>query len=191
MGLFAMEHGTVAYRTDFALYGAAVAALASFLFIGAPQGHSLESLALVGVGLVSWTAIEYLLHRFVLHGLAPFKRWHEEHHQRPRALICAPTILSASLILVLVFLPLLAVGSVWEACAVTLGVLTGYLLYAITHHATHHWPAQSAWLKGRKRWHALHHHDAGGLGRFGVTSALWDHVFRSAAPRTVAGPHRA
>ena len=182
MGFFAMEHGKAAYWADFALYATAVAALASFLFTAGPHSHRIESVALVCMGLVSWTAIEYLLHRFVLHGLAPFKRWHEEHHLRPTALICAPTILSASLILVLVFLPALAFEGVWNACALTLGVLTGYLLYAITHHAIHHWPAKSAWLKRRKRWHAPHHHGAGRLGGFGVTSAFWDHVFGSAMP---------
>ena len=91
-----------------------------------------------------------------------------------------PTVLSAALVVALVFLPVLAFGGIWNACALTLGVLIGYLLYAVTHHATHHWPAGSAWLKRRKRWHALHHHDAGRLGRFGVTSAFWDHVFGSA-----------
>jgi cyclopropane-fatty-acyl-phospholipid synthase len=178
-----MEHGKAAYRADFALYATAAVALAVFLYVAGPQSLRLDFLAMVCVGLLSWTAIEYLLHRFVLHGLAPFKRWHEAHHQRPTALICAPTILSASLILVLVFLPVLALGGVWNACGLTLGMLTGYLFYAITHHATHHWPAQSAWLKRRKRWHALHHHNTGQLAGFGVTSAFGDHVFGSAMPR--------
>lgn len=182
-----MEHGKAAYRADFVLYGTGVVSLATFLFIAAPPSHRVESLALVCVGLVSWTAIEYLLHRFLLHGVAPFKHWHEEHHRRPTALICAPTILSASLIVGLVFLPMLAVEGIWGACALTLGVLIGYLFYAITHHATHHWSGETAWLKRRKRWHALHHHDAGQLGGFGVTSALWDHVFGSAKPRAAPG----
>jgi cyclopropane-fatty-acyl-phospholipid synthase len=180
MGLFTMEHGKVAYRADFALYGTAVVALAAIVVVAGPQELRLDSLALAVLGLVGWTVIEYLLHRFVLHQVAPFKRWHEEHHQRPAALICTPTILSASLIVVLVFLPGLALGGLWHACALTLGMLTGYLLYAITHHATHHWHAESAWLKRRKRWHALHHHNAGQLGGYGVTSAFWDHVFGTA-----------
>ena len=187
MGLFTIEHGEAAYRADFALYGIAVAALAVFLPVAGPPGLQLELLALALLGLAGWTAIEYAIHRFVLHGLAPFKRWHEEHHQRPTALIGAPTILSASLIFGLVFLPALALGGPWRACALTLGVLTGYLLYAITHHAAHHWPAESAWLKRRKRWHALHHHDAGRRGGYGVTSAFWDHVFGSARP-TASSP---
>jgi sterol desaturase/sphingolipid hydroxylase (fatty acid hydroxylase superfamily) len=179
MSLLTLEHGNTAYRADFAVYGSAVAGLAGFLLLAAPAGHGLISAAVVALGLVCWTVVEYVLHRFVLHGLAPFKYWHEEHHRRPTALICAPTILSASLIFVLVFLPMLALGGLWRACALTLGLLTGYLLYAITHHATHHWQAQSAWLKRRKRWHALHHHRAGRRGGYGVTSGFWDHVFAS------------
>ena len=38
----------------------------------------------------------------------------------------------------------------------TLGVLIGYYGYAFTHHAAHHWRHENAWLRRRKRWHALH-----------------------------------
>jgi hypothetical protein len=58
----------------------------------------LELVALALLGLVAWTLLEYALHRFVLHGLQPFRTWHAEHHRRPRALIGTPTILSATLI---------------------------------------------------------------------------------------------
>ncbi len=181
--LFTIEHGKAAYLADFAFYVAAIAALGSVLFGAAPAGSGTTYLVLSGLGFVSWTLMEYLLHRFVLHGVLPFKRWHEEHHRRPRALICAPTMLSACLVLLLVFLPCLALGNAWHACAFTLGVVTGYLLYAVTHHATHHWQAKSPWLRKRKRWHALHHHfaDSSG-GGYGVSTAFWDHVFASAHP---------
>jgi sterol desaturase/sphingolipid hydroxylase (fatty acid hydroxylase superfamily) len=179
MELFALEHSKAAYQADFALYTTAVVALATFLLLGVPRDEQLAIAALALAGLVSWTLIEYALHRFVLHGLQPFSRWHAEHHERPRALICSPTIMSASLILTLVFLPALLLGGLWRACAFTLGVLAGYLAYAITHHATHHWRADTAWLKDRKRWHALHHHHHERPGHYGVSSAFWDHVFGS------------
>lgn len=185
MGLFSLEHGKAAYRIDFALYGVAVLGLAAFLLAGTPHVPRLEVVAYTLLGLASWTGIEYALHRFVLHGVQPFKGWHEQHHQRPTALIGAPTILSATLIATLVFLPALALSDVRHACALTLGVLAGYLAYGITHHATHHWRAESAWLKRRKRWHALHHHGLAQPGCFGVTSAFWDHVFG-----TTGGPRR-
>jgi sterol desaturase/sphingolipid hydroxylase (fatty acid hydroxylase superfamily) len=47
------------------------------------------------------------------------------------------------------------------------------------HHAIHHWRADSAWLKQRKRWHALHHSNIEQAACFGVSSGFWDYVFRS------------
>ncbi len=127
MDLFSLEHSKSAYLADFALYGAAVLLLAAFLLLAGPRERQLEIAAFAWVGLVSWTVIEYALHRFVLHRLPPFSRWHAEHHQRPMALICAPTVLSAGLIAALVFLPALVLGNLWSACALTLGVLGGRL----------------------------------------------------------------
>lgn len=184
MTLFSLEHTKAAYGADFALYGTAIVVMAAFLLAGSSQ-HWLENVILVLAGLSSWTAIEYTLHRFVLHGVQPFRRWHAEHHLRPTALICTPTILSATLITMLVFLPAMVLGDLWRACAVTLGMLTGYLAYAITHHATHHWRADNAWVKQRKRLHALHHH-IDQPGWYGVTTAFWDHVFGTTTHRAAA-----
>jgi cyclopropane-fatty-acyl-phospholipid synthase len=189
MELFRLEHSRAAYRADFALYGVAVAVLGAYLLLAVPRGQQLENLAIVLVGLGSWTGIEYALHRFVLHGVQPFRGWHAQHHQRPTALICTPTVLSAGLIAMLVFFPALLLGGVWRASALTLGVLTGYLAYTITHHATHHWRADTAWLKQRKHWHALHHHHVERPVCFGVTSRFWDHVFGSEPTAQAAGSH--
>jgi len=180
MRLFSIEHSKAAYRADFALYALSVAALSAWLLLRAPHAQWLSLLACVLAGLGGWTAMEYSLHRFVLHGLPPFKRWHFLHHQRPSALICAPTLVSGSLIGGLVFLPALWAGDRWHAGAVTLGVVIGYLIYAVTHHATHHWRVDNAWLQQRKRWHARHHHREGGTGCYGVTTSIFDRICGSA-----------
>jgi sterol desaturase/sphingolipid hydroxylase (fatty acid hydroxylase superfamily) len=60
--------------------------------------------------------------------------------------------------------------------------LTGYFAYAITHNAIHHWRPNSAWLKRRKRWHALHHHRIDSPGRHGVSTEVWDRLFQSVDP---------
>lgn len=185
MDLFALEHSRRAYGIDFALYGAAVLALATVVFAMGPVTSRLQTGGFVLIGLLGWTAVEYALHRFVLHGLQPFQRWHGEHHQRPRALICAPTMLSATLMAALVFLPALVLGNLWRACALTLGLVTGYLGCAVTHHATHHWRADGFWLRQRKQRHVLRHHHAIEPQSYGVTSGLWDHVFRTAQRPTV------
>ncbi|MFM9917326.1 MAG: sterol desaturase family protein [Rhizobacter sp.] len=183
MALFGLEHSRFAYRADFVLHGAAVASLAGVLLLAGPVDRWLALVSLVFAGLVGWTALEYALHRFVLHGVRPFSSWHAQHHQRPAALIYAPTVMIALLFVVGVFLPALALFDAWIACALTLGLLSGYLAYAVTHHATHHWRADGAWLKRRKRWHALHHHHTEQPACYGVTTAVWDHAFGSTGQR--------
>ncbi|APV51940.1 hypothetical protein BWI17_21065 [Betaproteobacteria bacterium GR16-43] len=178
MGLFVLEQSKAAYCIDFAFYGAAVVALAACVLAMGPPAPLPEVVAIAAAGVAGWTLIEYALHRFVLHGLRPFSTWHGEHHGRPRALICTPTIVSAALFVVLVFLPALALLDLRRASALTLGMLTGYLVYSITHHATHHWQAGGPWMKARKRCHAVHHHRET-PGCYGVTSAFWDRVFGS------------
>lgn len=192
MRIFTIEHSQAAYRADFVLYGLAIVGLAAFLGVAAPLGHGVDIVAFTLLGLGSWTAVEYALHRFVLHGLQPFADWHAQHHARPTALICTPTLLSSALVALLIFLPVMLMGDLWRACSLTLGVLTGYLGYAVAHHAIHHSRSRSAWLRERKRWHARHHHEAGAPGCYGVTTSFWDRVFSSVSrppgPRDVRTP---
>ncbi|MDY7537394.1 sterol desaturase family protein [Undibacterium sp. RTI2.1] len=179
MQIFSLEQSKLAYRVDFIFYSITSILMATFLITLSPSEQFLKTITFVLTGLLSWTLIEYVLHRFVLHGVRPFSTWHQEHHQRPTALICTPTILSAMLIFGLVFLPTLVIADLWRASSLTLGLLTGYLLYTITHHATHHWRANYAWLLRRKRWHAVHHHPSKKISHFGVTNAFWDKIFGS------------
>ncbi len=202
-----LEHSRAAYRADLALYGVLSLGLAGTLAIGSPA-QARPALALWALGgLGAWTLAEYLLHRFVLHGLPPFSRWHARHHDRPAALIATPTLLSASLFALLAALPAWALWGPWPARALLCGLITGYSLYGLTHHATHHrvpaWVQRSAWLARRRRWHARHHaagraggvsngHAAGRagnvVGHFGVSLALWDHVFGTQGPPGDATP---
>jgi cyclopropane-fatty-acyl-phospholipid synthase len=179
--MFAIEHGKAAYWADFGIYGTAVAVLAIALSAFAPREQWLTLAALVVLGAVAWTLMEYALHRFVLHGLEPFLSWHAEHHERPTALMSTPTLLSISLVALLVFLPGLLAAGFWKASALTLGVTAGYLAYALTHHATHHWRSRSPWMARRKRWHARHHHTA---ACYGVSCSFWDKVFGSTGDRS-------
>ncbi|MDP2417124.1 MAG: sterol desaturase family protein [Hydrogenophaga sp.] len=186
MNLLNTEHSPVAYATDFVLYGAACLVLLGSIVALAPV-HTWGLLAgWALLGLLAWTALEYALHRFVLHGLQPFSRWHNEHHRRPEALISTPTLVSAGLFMGLVYLPALFVLGPWPAAALTLGLLVGYLWYSTVHHAIHHWTLDTPWLRQRKRWHAEHHHVFPVSG-FGVTTRAWDNMFRAATNRWMRG----
>jgi cyclopropane-fatty-acyl-phospholipid synthase len=178
MALLSIEHSPTAHRTDVALYGGAVLGLGGFLALRAPTGMGLEIAAWAGAGLLAWSGIEYGLHRFVLHGVQPFKSWHLEHHRRPLALIGTPTWLSAALVGGLVWLPAVTGLGAWPGSGLTLGVLAGYLGYTLTHHALHHWKLDLLWLQRRKHAHARHHHLLQPCC-FGVTSSVWDRVLRT------------
>jgi sterol desaturase/sphingolipid hydroxylase (fatty acid hydroxylase superfamily) len=179
MGLLSLEQGRAWVRADFAFYGLLVLALAAAALLGTPRDEWAAALGWTAAGIAAWTLAEYGLHRYVLHGVQPFRRWHELHHARPRALIATPTLLTAALFLVFVFLPAWWLAPAWRAYAATLGVMVGYLAYIGTHHAVHQAHGQGAWLKRQRRWHALHHRQ-GAQACYGVSVRLWDHVFGSA-----------
>ena len=189
MSLFSLEHSARAYGLDFALYALLCLGLATALLAASPEGSGVPLLAWVGAGVALWSLLEYLLHRFVLHGVAPLSRWHARHHQQPNALIATPVVLSLSLFLLLAGLPAWWLLGGWAALALGLGLLGSYLLYGLTHHATHHptpdWIAHSSWMRQRRVRHAMHHaaHHIRARGEackpchFGVSNSLWDTVF--------------
>lgn len=182
----AFDHRPRAYIADFAAYGAVVATLAGWLLWRAPSNQALSLGLMVVAGGFAWTAVEYFMHRVLLHRVPPFRFWHARHHEQPLALIGTPTLLTMPLIALLVLVPAtLALGQ-WPGLALTLGFTTGYLAYAVLHHALHHWRLQAPWLRRRKLWHAAHHH-LDGSACFGVTWTLWDRLCGTAATRSARG----
>lgn len=183
MGLFSFEHSKATYAADFFLYGFAIGGLLASLVYLVPINLAWMAAGYAMLGLAAWTLIEYVLHRFVLHGLEPFKAWHVAHHQQPAVLMGTPTSLSATLFMLLVFVPAWWSADLWRACALTLGLLVGYLVYSVVHHAIHHSTRQlhrqSIWLRHLRHWHAKHHRSITPCC-YGVTSTLWDRVFASA-----------
>lgn len=128
-------------------------------------------------GLLLWTGIEYLMHRFAFHGFAP----HWQHHEQPkeRKYIVAPLMLS---------LPVAAgMGLVlWltgRSELVVSGVIAGYLAYELVHLRIHSAAAGGRVLRALRRYH-YYHHFADDHVCYGVTTPLWDAVFASLPPRT-------
>lgn len=177
MKILSIEHSKIAYFADFAVYLAAILLLSFVLAQLAPPRFWRGIAVSVVVGLAGWSLIEYAMHRLVFHGIEPFQRMHGEHHRRPQALIATPTVLSAALIMLFVWLPATLLGGFWPGWGATLGVTTGYFAYGVTHHAMHHWRSHGAWMQQRKRLHAIHHRIP--HYNYGVTMSLWDRVFHS------------
>ena len=137
-------------------------------------------------GLVVWTLTEYFLHRYLFHYVGP-KPWqrrmyfvlHGVHHDFPQDADRLVMPLGASVPLGSVFyvLFLLVFGRVWVD-PLFVGFGLGYLTYDGMHYALHHFRMSSRWGKWLKRNHMIHHH-TGVNARWGVSSPLWDWVFRT------------
>lgn len=140
-------------------------------------------------GLFVWSFMEYTLHRFVFHFQprnAAQERiiflFHGVHHAQPqlKTRLVMPPLLSVPAAFFFYGLFSLIFGSIlgvphWIAPLFS-GTITGYLIYDMTHYATHHFPMRWGWLKWLKRYHMMHHWKTPNE-RYGVSSPLWDKIF--------------
>jgi len=142
-----------------------------------------EVLLFIG-GAILWSLFEYIMHRHLFHMIVErpkAKRFvytmHGVHHEFPRDrerlfMPPVPSLIIASIIFSTMYL---IMG--WNALAFFPGFLLGYLLYGSMHFAIHAF-APPKFLKALWRNHHLHHYKSPDKG-FGVSSVLWDHVFRT------------
>lgn len=143
------------------------------------------------LGLLLWTLAEYILHRFVFHFDPKSERlanfwfmFHGIHHVQPqlKTRLVMPPVVSIPLAVVfyglyaLIFAGLFKAGQ-WVAPTFA-GFILGYLAYDMIHYATHHWAIRGGAMKYLKRYHMMHHFKTP-QERFGVSSPLWDIVFRT------------
>ncbi|MEM8551996.1 MAG: sterol desaturase family protein [Pseudomonadota bacterium] len=147
-------------------------------------------LALVVAGVFVWTFLEYCLHRWMLHweperpvykAIRKCFPSHRSHHNEPlderknvqlQLKIIVKLILAWTAFLWLIGFPLYGV------LAVNAGILLGYQMYEYVHVACHHLPMRNKWAATLKRHHAIHHHRDETLN-YGVTTTIWDSVFRT------------
>ncbi|WP_460964763.1 sterol desaturase family protein [Spirosoma litoris] len=157
------------------------------LYKGFTSGVSLlASILLFISALAFWTLAEYMLHRYIFHfhpTTALGKRisflTHGVHHDYPNdsKRLVMPPLLGAPLaaIFYLAFYYVLGEGYVYPFFA---GFITGYLIYDMMHYAIHHAKSSNPFLQEMKTHHMVHHFNDAESG-FGVSSKLWDIVFRT------------
>lgn len=182
---------------SFWAYPVLAAALLYAGLAGAPELGGLAVVALLASGVVSWTVIEYLLHRFVFHPetgrgarerLA--ERLHGVHHRVPKdpnEILAGPEV-SLPPSAVVFGLLLLGTGSLPVAAVVMTGIWGGFLCYEGVHYAVHTSHAQGL-LRRHRRWH-FHHHFVDAGVHYGVTSPLWDSVFATRRKRPRGPKHQ-
>lgn len=145
-------------------------------------------------GAAGWTATEYGLHRFAMHemrgrGLA--SREHLHHHAD--VTYFSPTskkLLSAAATTSVVLPASWAVAGRRQAVAFTGGLIAAYFGYEVAHRRAHTHPPTHAFGRWMRRSH-LHHHFGAPMRNFGVTSPVWDKLFRTYdEPGVVTVPRR-
>ena len=140
--------------------------------------------AMMAIGLLCWTLVEYLLHRLFFH-FTPRGRWQERmfyvfhgiHHDDPNdaTRLVMPPVVSIPLAVIFYGLYTIMMGHAAGSIFFS-GFVLGYLAYDYTHFYIHHGAPTSAWGKLLRRQHYLHHHAHDGFN-FGVSTPLWDFIF--------------
>jgi sterol desaturase/sphingolipid hydroxylase (fatty acid hydroxylase superfamily) len=171
-----MQLGRMSYFLDFLL---APAILFAMHFSGASSSCAQGAIyapAALGLGFLTWTMLEYAIHRWLFHRSALFRPSHHYHHRNPEALFGAPPIVGPLLIVLVFFAPARFLGIGYAEFG-TAGVLLGYLAYVLIHYDAHaRLDSLAPFLGPSRRRHMLHHFAASNAN-FGITTALWDHVF--------------
>ena len=141
-------------------------------------------LSFVG-GLLLWTLLEYVLHRWAFHErvLGPrMAKEHLEHHAKVDWFVPLWKKLALALPVVSgVFLLGAFVAAATIASGITLGLLIGWIGYEVIHRLIH----VAGPLNGYGRWarkHHLSHHFGNAKLNHGVSSPIWDLVFGTYAP---------
>ncbi len=143
------------------------------------------SLVVFVAGAMTWSLLEYVLHRWAGHvpkGRIEMSREHLAHHADAtyftpwpkKALVAVPTIGV-----------LFAICSWWVGpvlgLAYAVGFAAAWLVYEVLHRRIHTHAPLNAWGEWARRHHLQHHYGNPNLNH-GVTSPLWDHVFGTLQP---------
>lgn len=143
----------------------------------------------LAAGAAAWTLLEYALHRLLGHRWTanPFGAEHVRHHATTRYFAPAGKKAAAALP-VIVAVGALAAWPLGAAGGAAFGAGLGamYLAYEVTHRRAHTHPPRGPYGRWLRR-HHFHHHFHAPDTNHGVTSPLWDALFRT---RATPGPIR-
>jgi sterol desaturase/sphingolipid hydroxylase (fatty acid hydroxylase superfamily) len=134
-------------------------------------------------GFMSWGLLEYVVHRWILHGPPSLaRRGHAQHHAEPGALISTPlfVIMTGALAIWGLLGLVLPAGL---AALLVFGLYAGYNYFALVHHVQHHRGKDVACVAYVRRLERLHHlHHARQVVNFGISTTIWDRLFGTFQP---------
>lgn len=141
------------------------------------------TIGLFFLGALSFTFVEYLVHRYVYHlsthteSRRKFQyKAHGIHHEFPKdkERLAMPPLLSITVATVLLLLFRLVMGDL--TFAFLPGFLVGYASYLAIHYIVHIYQPPKNFFRALWINHSIHHYKDGDTV-FGVSSPLWDYIF--------------
>jgi sterol desaturase/sphingolipid hydroxylase (fatty acid hydroxylase superfamily) len=141
------------------------------------------TVGMFGFGFITFTWIEYIVHRYVFH-MATYNKLrskiqytiHGVHHEFPKdkSRLAMPPLLSMALSTILLLLFRLVMGDF--VFSFLPGMLVGYAYYLSVHYMVHVYPPPKNLFKWLWINHSVHHYKHGEY-IFGVSSPLWDYIY--------------
>ncbi len=141
------------------------------------------SVGMFVLGLISFTWVEYVTHRYVFHMKTYTElraklqyTMHGVHHEFPKDKdrLAMPPLLSVTIATVLLLVLKVFLGEL--VFAFLPGFLVGYAAYLGIHYMVHAYQPPNNMFKFLWINHAVHHYKDGEVV-FGVSSPLWDYIY--------------
>lgn len=196
--VFKAEQARISRRRLYPLTTFYVGSALTILCLALGSPHPWMALAAFAAGLPTWTLVEYLFHRYVLHGRFPKRtnaigRWmhdrldplHWEHHERPFDGLHISGQLSDLIGIFVVSLIVSLMFPIYTAPALLAGTVFGYVIEEWTHHSVHFYESRNRYFRHLQRYHRYHHSREGMEQGYGLTSGFWDWVFGTHFPQAV------
>ena len=136
-------------------------------------------------GLLLFSLAEYLVHRYLFHMITNTNlrekiqyAVHGVHHEYPKdtGRLAMPTFASVAIVTLLYLLFINTIGE--YTFGFLPGFISGYALYLTVHYVVHAYQPPKNFLKPLWINHGIHHYKDTERA-FGVSSPLWDYVFRT------------
>ncbi len=160
--------------------------------------HPWIAVASFSAGCATWTLVEYLFHRYVLHGRFPpgkglirkflherLDPLHWDHHARPFDGSHISGGLGDILPLFFVAAPVSFLFPVYTAPVVLAGAVQSYASEEWLHYTLHFANSRFPLFRRLKKYHLYHHSPRGIDKGYGITTRFWDAVFDTRFPESV------
>jgi 4-hydroxysphinganine ceramide fatty acyl 2-hydroxylase len=168
------------------------------LIIALLSEHPLVAVGYYLAGIPVWTLVEYLFHRYILHGRFPshdsiigrylhdrLDPLHWEHHERPFDAMHVSGELKDLLPVFVIAAPVSFLFPIYTAPVLLAGAVQSYVFEEWIHHSVHYYDFKSPYFRYIKRFHRYHHSEPGMNHGYGLTSGVWDALLGTHYPRSI------